>query len=249
MRGQTSSQEPLLSRGLVLGNRQRSVVDAFISLCASRGYREVTIDAVAATVRTSRDWVYDQFGSKEGMLLASLEQSAAQLLYRSEKACEGADSNGWDRLTASLSAILAWMSQEEGAAPIFLHEFNFAGPVAVRNRERTLATLTSALVEPAATEFRQARPCRCVLCRRCRLASRHPNPGRGRGAGTYRRTGTGAPNPSRAAPRVPVLEGKGRNVEQRCQSLEERRAQNRARPSPRTAWQSPPGSRSTRFAG
>ncbi|WP_037080140.1 TetR/AcrR family transcriptional regulator [Pseudonocardia spinosispora] len=70
--------------------RERQILDAATAVFTERGYQAASMDAVAERVGVTKPVLYDHFGSKEGLLLASVARTRQELLTETTKAVAGA---------------------------------------------------------------------------------------------------------------------------------------------------------------
>ena len=115
-------QRPLIDPAIPLWFRRRRITDAMAELCVEEGYRAATIAKVVGRAGVSRTTVYEHFGNREEIFLASLDQSVDELLQRTEEACQDARSQERPPLEAGLGAILGWVAEEPAAAWVSLVE-------------------------------------------------------------------------------------------------------------------------------
>lgn len=70
--------------------RERQILDAATAVFTERGYQAASMDAVAERVGVTKPVLYDHFGSKEGLLLASVARTRQELLTETTEAVAGA---------------------------------------------------------------------------------------------------------------------------------------------------------------
>jgi AcrR family transcriptional regulator len=69
--------------------RERQILDAATAVFTERGYQAGSMDAVAERVGVTKPVLYDHFGSKEGLLLASIARTRQQLFAVTSAAASG----------------------------------------------------------------------------------------------------------------------------------------------------------------
>jgi AcrR family transcriptional regulator len=94
--------------------RERQVVDAAHALFAQRGYRDVTMDAVAAAVGVTKPLLYAYFGNKEQLYLACVARTGDELAAAIDAAVDAAPTPG-DALKAALRTFFALVERDEPA--------------------------------------------------------------------------------------------------------------------------------------
>ena len=121
----------------------RAIIDAIVDLLVDRGYREVTIEAVAARARVAKTTIYRRWPSKAEMVVEAISAC--------KKDCLEAESCAGETVACSLVGMLSMLSCSRiarvltGLAVEMAHNHELA--VAVRegllkpNREVVLATL------------------------------------------------------------------------------------------------------------
>ena len=85
------------------GTRER-VLDAALVSFGTTGYDGTSLDALAAELGVRKQTILYHFGSKEALLEAVIDRSAAELSVALEEALAGAG-EGWDRVEAVVRSV------------------------------------------------------------------------------------------------------------------------------------------------
>ena len=122
-------------------------------LFATRGYSATSMDEIATGAKTSKPMLYAYFGSKHGLYLAYMRQTAERLFERLLTAAP-ADTPAEQRLLLGLDAFFAFVDERrDGWSVLFqqaaAHDAPLAGEVAAR-RQRLALIATRLLAEAAA---------------------------------------------------------------------------------------------------
>ena len=139
---------PTRSR-LPRAERERQAVDAARELFAERGYREVTMDAVAAAVGVTKPLLYNYLGNKEQLYLACTEATRKELAAELDAAVAAAATPG-DALKAALRVFFALVERDRLAWSLLYDEtLPSTGPIA-----ETMDAYRARLTAPVADAFR-----------------------------------------------------------------------------------------------
>jgi AcrR family transcriptional regulator len=119
-----------------------ALVEAAAALFAEHGYDAVSVDAVAEAAGRTSGAVYDHFASKQGLLLAVLDDGAHALVSLLSQEMESAPTLR-DRLRAVSSEVIVRPSQKTRRLLMLEHEFvlraqrdqGVADAVRARNRQ------------------------------------------------------------------------------------------------------------------
>ena len=99
--------------------RQRRILEAAERVFSSNGYRQTSVDDIAAACATSKGGVYFHFPNKDAIFLALLNRMAALLRERAERAM--AEANGPEaKLDAALRTMLHTFATHRALARLFL---------------------------------------------------------------------------------------------------------------------------------
>ncbi len=134
-------------RRLPRAEREQQVLDAAHRLFAERGYREVTMDAVAAAVGVTKPLLYAYFGNKEQLYLACVSRTGEALAAAIDAAVAAASAPG-EGLKAALRTFFAFVERDRGAWSVLYDEtLPASGPIAeamAGYRERIAAPVAGA---------------------------------------------------------------------------------------------------------
>lgn len=101
--------------------RELQVLDEAQSLFAARGFRDVTMDAVAAAVGVTKPLLYNYFGNKEQLYLACVARTGNELAEAIDAAVAAAANPG-DALKAALRTFFAFVERDERAWRVLYDE-------------------------------------------------------------------------------------------------------------------------------
>src|SRR3954471_8461635 len=108
---------------------RRRLISAASRLFTERGYRDASVQAIGEAAGVSRGSIFWHFGSKEGLLLAVVEQAFAR--WESETLVPNVgDAVGLEAVRRGLDAHRAFLESEEGATQrlFFVLFFEALGP-------------------------------------------------------------------------------------------------------------------------
>ena len=136
---------PLLDPAIVASFRRRRITDALAELCVEEGFRASTVDRISRRAGVSRGTIYEHFDNREHVFLTLVDSSIAELLGRTETACEEARAAGEPGLEAGLAAVLAWVAEQPAHAwALFVDAFG-ATPESMRRYLAAVAEFTGLL--------------------------------------------------------------------------------------------------------
>lgn len=107
-------------------DRQRRILDAALSVFSRRGYRDASVDEIAAEADTSKGGVYFHFPGKQTIFRALLDVSAKRLLERVETAIEK-ETDPIAKADAALYTVLHAFAGHRALARLFMVEALSAG--------------------------------------------------------------------------------------------------------------------------
>ncbi len=107
--------------------RQRRILDAALSVFSRRGYRDTSVEEVAAAAQTSKGGLYFHFPGKQVLFRALLDVSARRLRERVEVAISEANTPV-ARADAALLTVLRTFAEHRTMARLFMIEALGAGP-------------------------------------------------------------------------------------------------------------------------
>lgn len=93
---------------------------------AERGYAASSMDEIAERVGVSKPMLYEYFNSKEGLLLACIQQSRAALREVTEQATVGA-TGAEEALRLGLLAFFVFIRERRQAWSLLRHEMSLIG--------------------------------------------------------------------------------------------------------------------------
>ena len=135
-------------------DRERQMLQVAEEVFAERGYQAASMDEIAERVGVSKPMLYAYFGSKEGLLLACIRRSRAELR---EVTIAAIAQGGGPRevLRRGLVAHFRFIDAHTRAWAILRAEAALAGPAAaeveeVRNQQATLIAESTAALAPGA---------------------------------------------------------------------------------------------------
>jgi TetR/AcrR family transcriptional regulator, cholesterol catabolism regulator len=101
-------------------NRGRDILAAAVELFASRGFDATSVRDIATAARVQPASVYYHYPSKEALLVAIVDQAAAQVTAQILAAAQAGDP--WARLEQACAAHLTALLQGEGALRVLATE-------------------------------------------------------------------------------------------------------------------------------
>jgi TetR/AcrR family transcriptional regulator, fatty acid metabolism regulator protein len=107
-------------------DRQRRILDAALDVFTRRGFREASVDEIAAAAQTSKGGVYFHFPGKQRIFRALLDFSTRRLLERVEEAI-GRESEPVAKADAALLTVLRAFGEHRALARLFMIEALGAG--------------------------------------------------------------------------------------------------------------------------
>ena len=107
--------------------RQRRILDAALSVFSRRGYRDTSVEEVAAAAQTSKGGLYFHFPGKQVLFRTLLDVSARRLRERVEVAISEANTPV-ARADAALLTVLRTFAEHRTMARLFMIEALGAGP-------------------------------------------------------------------------------------------------------------------------
>ena len=144
----SAPSRPLISREFIAGHRRQRLFAAFAELTAEQGYEAASISDVVRRAAIARKTLYDDFGGKEELLLAAVQDAIAAALQRVGEAC--ADREGWrERIEAGLDALLAEVAEEPARVHLWLVVAQAATPASARLYEDALSRFRTLLHDAA----------------------------------------------------------------------------------------------------
>lgn len=103
--------------------RERQMIEVAETVFAEQGYVAASMDDIAERVGVSKPMLYEYFTSKEGLLLACIRQSRAELRDVTMRAANAADT-AEEALRAGLYAFFAFIRERKRSWALLRHEMN-----------------------------------------------------------------------------------------------------------------------------
>src|SRR5580693_6960684 len=100
--GTTRSGSGAAPRGA--GGTADRILDAALSSFGTRGYEATSLDALAGSLDIAKQTILYWFPSKDALLAALIDRSAAELAEAMQAALDGAG-DGWDRIEAVVRSV------------------------------------------------------------------------------------------------------------------------------------------------
>ncbi|MTD58394.1 TetR/AcrR family transcriptional regulator [Amycolatopsis pithecellobii] len=116
--------------------RERQMIEVAEAVFAERGYAAASMDEIAERVGVSKPMLYEYFNSKEGLLLACIATSRAQLREATEESVTGATS-AEDALRRGLLAFFVYIHERRQAWSLLRQEMVLIGTSASEEIEAT----------------------------------------------------------------------------------------------------------------
>ena len=108
------------------------VLDAAVGLFGTRGYEATSLDQVAEASGVRKQTVLYHFGDKEGLLVAVIDRSAADLAAALERGLGRPGLAGWDRIDAVVRATFRLAAQRPALLGLVREVSRLGGPAAAR---------------------------------------------------------------------------------------------------------------------
>ncbi len=116
--------------------RMRQMIEIAEEVFSERGYGAASMDEIAERVGVSKPMLYEYFNSKEGLLLACIQQSRAALREATERATVGA-TTAEEALRRGLLAFFVFIRERRQAWSLLRHEMALIGTPAADEIEQT----------------------------------------------------------------------------------------------------------------
>jgi len=108
-------------------DRRVRILDAALAVFSRQGYREASVDEIAAAAETSKGGVYFHFPGKQSIFRTLLDLSSKRLLERVETAL-AREKDPVARADAALLTVLRTFADHRAMARLFMIEALSAGP-------------------------------------------------------------------------------------------------------------------------
>jgi len=139
--------------------RERQMIQVAEQVFAERGYVTASMDEIAERVGVSKPMLYEYFNSKEGLLLACIAQSRAELREVTEQAVVGATS-AEEALRRGLHAFFRYIRDHRQAWSLLRHEMALIGTTASDEIEATRRQQTDLIAKLMESYFDEGSPLR-----------------------------------------------------------------------------------------
>lgn len=116
--------------------RERQMIEIAEAVFAERGYVAASMDDIAERVGVSKPMLYEYFNSKEGLLMACIAQSRAELRRATEQAVVGSPT-AEEALRRGLRAFFEFIRDRRQAWSLLRHEMALIGTPAADGIEAT----------------------------------------------------------------------------------------------------------------
>jgi AcrR family transcriptional regulator len=146
---------PPRRRRMSRAERERQMLDVAERVFGERGYQATSMDEIADRCGVSKPMLYEYFGSKDGLLVACVSRSKAELLDVTQKAMAGATTPE-DILWRGMVAYFSFIDEHSRSFAMLLQEPMAASPQAItaveetRRQQSTLIAGVLATFAPAA---------------------------------------------------------------------------------------------------
>lgn len=142
-------------RRMSRAERERQMLDVAEDVFGERGYQATSMDEIAERCGVSKPMLYEYFGSKDGLLVACVGRSKAELLDVTQKAMAGATTPE-DILSRGMVAYFEFMDAHSKSFAMLLREPMAASAETVeavestRRQQSTLIAGVLAMFAPSA---------------------------------------------------------------------------------------------------
>lgn len=116
--------------------RERQMIEVAEAVFAEHGYVSSSMDDIAERVGVSKPMLYEYFSSKEGLLLACIRQSRAELRDVTMRAAMAADT-AEGAMRAGLQAFFGFIRDRKQSWALLRHEMSLIGTSASDELEVT----------------------------------------------------------------------------------------------------------------
>ena len=152
-----TSSRPLISREFVAVHKRRRLFSAFAELTAAQGYEATSITDIVTRAAIARKTLYENFGGKDQLLLAAVEDAIAASLARVEAAC-AVEADWRERVGAGLGALLAELAERPEGINLWLIVAPSATPASAQLYDQALARFLALLRETTPRALAPAAP-------------------------------------------------------------------------------------------
>ncbi|MEV4007492.1 TetR/AcrR family transcriptional regulator [Actinomadura sp. NPDC049753] len=127
---------PPRRRRMSRAERERQMLDVAERVFGERGYQAASMDEIAERCGVSKPMLYEYFGSKDGLLVACVTRSKAELFDVTQKAMAGATTPE-DILSRGMVAYFRFIDEHSRSFAMLLREPMAAAPEAIRAIDET----------------------------------------------------------------------------------------------------------------
>lgn len=126
----------------MIENQRDRIYDSLGEVCATKGYREMTVEDIIGHAGVSRRTFYDLFDDKEQCFLAAYDR-VVDRLYREVSHAYSVGERPWpERIAAGLRALVDVFAAEPELARLAVVEVLAAGKSALQRRNSALRSFT-----------------------------------------------------------------------------------------------------------
>jgi AcrR family transcriptional regulator len=151
----STATPPPRRRRMSRADRERQMLDVAEEIFGARGYAATSMDEVAERCGVSKPMIYEYFGSKEGLLVACIARSRAELFDVTHKAMAGA-TDPKDILTRGMTAYFEFVGSHSRSFATLLTDHG--GPPESVEAIRETRAQQSDLIAGVLRTFAPARP-------------------------------------------------------------------------------------------
>jgi TetR/AcrR family transcriptional regulator len=123
----------------VASSTAERILDAALASFGTRGYEATSLDALAGSLEVTKQTILYWFPSKEALLAAVIERSAAELAAVLQSTLDGAG-DGWDRVEAVVRSVFRLAARQPALLGL-LREVSRLGPPAATQMTAALQPL------------------------------------------------------------------------------------------------------------
>lgn len=127
-----------LTRAFVISNQRERIVESLAYVCATKGYRTVTVEDIIGHAGVSRRTFYDLFSDKQQCFLLAYELVMDRVFAAAEAAYWEGERRWPERIASALNAVLEQFAAEPVFARLAMVEVLGAGRAALARRDAEL---------------------------------------------------------------------------------------------------------------
>ena len=137
-----------LTRGAVVEHQRQRLIRAVPVAVRAKGFLAVTVEDICAHAGVSRRTFYENFRDKQDCFITSYRQHAQELLAV-VAAAASAGGEWQERARFGLAALLRYLAEQPEVAHMAVIEVMAAGPAALAERDKAVASLAALIDEQA----------------------------------------------------------------------------------------------------